>query len=122
MAGIENINPVKIVTNIIRANTFLTRLKGLMGRKTLPRDTGLLLEPCDNVHTFHMQFPIDVIFLNQNNKVMHIEHSMKPNQVGKKVKGSQKVLEINAGLAAAANIQPGDVVDLVPRGEKRNET
>ena len=123
MAVKGNMNPIKIVTNIIHANTFLTRLKGLMGRKTLSQDTGLLLEPCDSVHTFHMQFPIDVIFLNQDNKVIHIEYGMKPNQVGKKVKGSRKVLEINAGLAAAANIQPGDVIDdLVPRGEKRNET
>ena len=112
----------KIITNIIHANTFLSRLKGLMGRKTLPHDTGLLLEPCDNVHTFHMKFSIDVIFLNQENNVMHIEHSMKPNQVGKKVKGAAKVLEINGGIAAAMNLQLGDVVDLVPRGEKRHET
>lgn len=112
----------KLVHHLIRANTFLTRLKGLMGKKTLPQDTGLLLEPCDNVHTFHMHFPIDVIFLNQENKVMHIAHSMKPNQMGKRIKGAKKVLEVNGGIAAAVNLQPGDVVDLVPRGEKRNET
>lgn len=114
----EEQNLKKAVNNIIHANTFLTRLKGLMGRKTLPQDTGLLLEPCDSVHTFHMKFSIDVIFLNQENKVMHIEHSMKPNQVGKKVKGANKVLEVNGGRAAAMNLQPGDVIDLVPRGEK----
>lgn len=118
MAVTGNINPMKIVSNIIHANTFPTRLKGLMGRKTLPQDTGLLLEPCDSVHTFHMQFPIDVIFLDQENKVMHIEHSLKPNQMGKRIRGAKKVLETNAGLAAAANLQPGDVLNLVPRGEK----
>ena len=117
-----NKNPKIIVNHIIHANTFLARLKGLMGRKTLTQDTGLLLEPCDNVHTFHMNFPIDVIFLDHENKVIHIEHSMKPNQVGKRVKGAKKALEINGGLAATMNIQPGDVIDLVPRGEKEHET
>lgn len=111
----------RIINNIIHANTFLERLKGLMGKEELPKDTGLLLEPCDNVHTFHMQFPIDVLFLNHENEVMYIEHSMKPNQIGKKVKGSVKVLEVSGGIAAAMNIQPGDLIDLAPRGEKDDE-
>ena len=111
-----------IVNNIIHANTFFKRLKGLLGRKTLPQDTGLLLEPCDNVHTFHMKFPIDVIYLNQRNQVMHIEHNMQPNQMGKRIKGAKKVLEINGGIAAEMGLEPGDEVKLVPRGEKRNDT
>lgn len=111
-------NQVTVVAHIIHANTFFTRLKGLMGRKTLPRDTGLLLEPCDSVHTFYMQFPIDVIFLNKENKVMHIEHNMKPSQIGKRIKGAKKVLEVNGGIAATMNLQPGGVIDLVLRGEK----
>lgn len=108
---------IKAVENIIHANTFTRRLKGLMGTKALPEDTGLLLEPCNSVHTWHMKYPIDVIYLNSQDQVLHIEPSMPPNTWGKRVKEAAKVLEINAGLAANRKIQPGDIIDLDPRGE-----
>ena len=107
----------QIVNHIIHANTFTRRLKGLMGTKALPEDTGLLLEPCNSVHTWHMKYPIDVIYLNSQDQVLHIEPSMPPNTWGKRVKNAAKVLEINAGLAAELKIQTGDIIDLDPRGE-----
>ena len=109
--------PIRIVNWIIHANTYTRRLKGLMGTKALPVDTGLLLEPCNSVHTWHMKYPIDVIYLSSQDQVLHIEPSMPPNTWGKRVKNAAKVLEINAGLAANRKIQPGDIIDLDPRGE-----
>ncbi|MDW7670238.1 MAG: DUF192 domain-containing protein [Bacillota bacterium] len=98
----------QVVTSIIQANSFFRRLKGLLGTKMLPEDTGLLLEPCDNIHTWGMNYPIDALFLNKNNEVLHIESNMAPNGWGKRVKGARKVLEINEGLAQQLQLKVGD--------------
>ncbi len=111
----------KVVDHILRANTFLSRLKGLMGTKSLSQGTGLLLEPCDNVHTWHMKYPIDVIYLDRNDLVLHIQDGMKPDQWGKRVPGARKVLEVNEGVAAAMDIKPGDCIDLETGGADDDE-
>ncbi|AEF95414.1 protein of unknown function DUF192 [Desulfotomaculum nigrificans CO-1-SRB] len=51
------------------ANTFLTRLRGLLGRSEMPKNTCLILTPCRQVHTFFMRFPIGAVFLNKQGVV-----------------------------------------------------
>ncbi len=112
---------VRVVNQIFHANTFFTRLKGLMGTKELRLDSGLLLEPCDSVHTWYMKYAIDVIYINKENNVLHVEHSMKPNKWGKKIPGAVKVLEVNGGLAKAMGLAPGNEINLMPKGDDHNE-
>jgi uncharacterized protein len=98
----------QVVTSIIHANTFFKRLKGLLGTRLLPEDAGLLLEPCDNIHTWGMNYSIDALFLSDTNEVLHIESCMAPNGWGKRVKGARKVLEIKEGLAQQLQLKIGD--------------
>lgn len=55
------------------ANTFMRRLKGLMLKPSLPSGQGLLLTPCSSIHTCFMRFPIDVVYLSRDYKVLDIE-------------------------------------------------
>ncbi|SMP65119.1 DUF192 domain-containing protein [Anoxynatronum buryatiense] len=105
------------VTQVIYANTFFSRLKGLLGTRQLPADTGLLLEPCNSIHTWGMGYAIDVLFLDDHNRVLQVAATLSPNTWGQKVPGACRVLEMAAGQACRLGIQPGDVIDLNQRKE-----
>ena len=54
------------------ANNPITRFKGLMFRKELEKGSALLIEPCNEIHTFNMKFPIDVVTLSKDNVVLTV--------------------------------------------------
>lgn len=80
------------------AADFGSRLKGLMFRKALGKEEGLLLCGCSAVHCCFMRFPIDVVYLDSEMKVIGKE-TVKPWRVGSIFKGTKNVLELNASAA-----------------------
>ena len=60
------------------ADSFFTRLAGLMFQKKLPTATGLLLTPCNNVHMCFMRFAIDVVYIDKDFKILKIVKHLKP--------------------------------------------
>lgn len=89
------------------ADSFFSRLKGLMFRKELSTGEGLLLKNCSMIHTCFMRFTIDVIYLTGNNIVLDTE-TVRPWRCGKRVEGAKHVLELSAN--AAKDIRLGEVV------------
>lgn len=78
------------------ADSFISRFMGLMGKKDLPEATGLIIEPCNSVHCFFMRFPIDVIFVDSDDRVVHIIPAMKPGRISPIVRKAKYVIESNA--------------------------
>ena len=93
------------LNEIICADSFFTRLRGLIGRKIKPNQ-GLIISPCNQVHTHFMGYSIDVIFMNSSFEVLHIERDMKAWRFSKLVKHGRYVLELSAH--AADKISVGD--------------
>ena len=60
------------------ADTFLKRFCGLMFRRRLPENRGLLLAPCDGVHMMFMRFAIDVVYLDEDFCIKKITRSLPP--------------------------------------------
>lgn len=89
------------------AETPLTRLKGLLGRSGLERGEGLLLRPASSIHTFFMRFPIDAVFLDRDLVVLSVSSHLKPWRTAGK-RGAKAVLELPAGEAERAGLQPGE--------------
>ena len=83
------------------------RLKGLLGRRSLPGDEGVLLRPAASVHTAFMRFPIDVVFLDRDLAVLHVVPELAPWRAAGK-RGAKAVLELAAGEAARRGLRPGD--------------
>lgn len=96
------------------ADSFWRRLLGLMFRPALPPGRGLLLQPCRQVHTCWMRFPIDVVFLDRQGRVVAVHREMPPGRIGAVVPGAWAALELPAGTAAAAGTVPGDHLILEP--------
>lgn len=92
--------------NISIAETFSTRLVGLMGKEELKEDEGLLLLNCVAIHCFFMKIPIDAVYLSKDMKVLGIE-TIQPWRMGKHIKKVAHVLELSAG-SSASKLNMGD--------------
>lgn len=101
-----------IADKIILADKFWPRMRGLMGKKDLRHDEGLLLVPCNAVHMMFMRFPIDVIFLDRYFVVEKILSNLKPWRTSPIVRGAFQVIELKAGTAVKKGINTGDKLSL----------
>jgi len=102
-----------IVSNLIIADRFFSRVKGLIGKKSLSKEEGLLITKCNSIHTFFMKFPIDVLFLKKENKssfrvVKKIE-KMEPFRLSPLVLKADTVLELKAGKLSEISVEENDV-------------
>jgi uncharacterized membrane protein (UPF0127 family) len=105
----------KIVADRIQgAESFFTRLIGLMGKKKLENNEGLLLFRCSSIHCFFMRFAIDTVYLSPEMKVLGIE-TVKPWRIGHFFRGTKHVLELPGGFAAG-KIRVGDILTVNENG------
>jgi uncharacterized protein len=102
----------EISKNVIKANSFLKRLKGLMFTKELSSDSSMYICPCGQIHTFFMNYDIDVLYLDKNNVILAIDENMKPGKIGKKVKGAAAVIELQGGKIEKSNIKIGQAIEI----------
>ncbi len=96
-----------LAENIELANTYFTRLMGLMFRRRLAEGKGLLLDPCPQIHTCFMRFAIDAVFVDKDGTVLYVKENMKPWRFGRFVRGSRRTLELPGGTLAG-RVQKGD--------------
>jgi uncharacterized membrane protein (UPF0127 family) len=89
------------------ADTALTRMKGLLGRRELPSGEGILLKPASSVHMAFMRFPIDAVFLDHELRVVKIADDLRPWRTASK-RGARAVLEIPSGEASRRGVRVGD--------------
>ena len=100
---------VALATELEIATSFAARSKGLLGRRGLRADTGMLIDPCPSVHTWFMLFPIDVVFLDKHNRVVGLKRNLKPFRMAWSWRGV-KTLELPAGTIALTGTLLGDFV------------
>ena len=99
-------------TRITIADTSLTRLIGLVGRRRLDAGCGLLIRPSSGIHTFGMLFAIDVVALNKNLRVLKLWHRLAPFRVTTINLKIHSILELPAGGISACEMKVGDQLEL----------
>ncbi|MGA7828420.1 MAG: DUF192 domain-containing protein [Geobacteraceae bacterium] len=97
--GIELGNDIRLASNI------LARMKGLLGKSCLAPGQGLLIRPCNGIHTFFMKFSIDAVFLDRNYRVVAISRNLPPYRLTSVFRKAFCVLELPAGT-----VNPGITV------------
>jgi hypothetical protein len=102
-----------ICSDLHVAKNILSRMKGLLGRSSLPTGEGLWIIPCKGIHTFCMKFPIDVIFLDRDNTVVALLHDFPPNRISRIYAKVASVIELTAGTVSQASIETGDMMDFI---------
>lgn len=93
------------------ADTPMARVKGLLGRRGLAEDEGLLLAT-GAIHTSFMRFPIDVAFLDRNFVVLRLIRSLRPWRIGW-VRNAHAVVELPAGALERVGLNVGEQMSLV---------
>jgi uncharacterized membrane protein (UPF0127 family) len=86
-------------------------MRGLLGRKELPGGEGILLRPAGSVHTFFMRFPIDVVFLDRDLRVVSVAEEVPPWKA-RGARGAKAVLELAAGEISRRQLAEGDTLSL----------
>jgi len=95
------------------ADTFLPRLRGLLGRRGLAPGEGLLLHPCSSIHMFFMRFAVDAVFLDRELRVVRVVPNLRPWRLAAS-KAARSVLELAAGESERRGIRTGQALTLVP--------
>lgn len=105
----------KVVIPVVkRAHGFTGRVVGLMGRRGLPAGEALWLDPCNAIHTFFMRFPLDIVYLDNQNQVVRVAINIGPWRMSFGGRNAASVIEMQAGWLEAGALTPGVAVDLVP--------
>lgn len=98
------------------ARSFVARGRGLMGRVALPASYALIIYPESSIHTFFMRVPIDVLFVDRNDRVIGLREAMPPSRpfAGVAPWRGRYVIEMPAGVIAATSTALGDQLVLTP--------
>ncbi|MGR3765927.1 DUF192 domain-containing protein [Rossellomorea sp. NS-SX7] len=97
---------------IIKADTFAARLKGLMFKKTPLANECLWIIPCNSIHMFFMKFSIDVVFLDDQKRIIKLVTNLKPWNMLMPVKNAHSVLELPSGSINRLKLKPQQIIDL----------
>ncbi|HAM36261.1 MAG TPA: DUF192 domain-containing protein [Elusimicrobia bacterium] len=100
-----------IASRVEKAEDYDSRARGLLGRKTMAADEGLWIVPCPMIHTLFMRFPIDVIFLDRESRVVRVVENLKPWRMSPWVFRARSVLEL-AGGTLKGSVRPGDCLEI----------
>ncbi len=92
------------------ANTSAKRRTGLLKHTGLEPGEGLWIAPCEGVHTFGMKFPIDVLFLNREKKILKALPDMVKGRIAFSLL-AHSVLELPAGTLARTGTAAGDQLE-----------
>lgn len=100
-----------IARKVGEAKSMFSRMKGLMFSESLGEYDGLLIAPCNSIHTFFMRYPIDVLFLTKDFKVVKACKNIKPWRMTRIYFGAYQVLEMEAGKMND-ELKPGDQLEV----------
>lgn len=92
--------------------SFKERNRGLLALDKLTSGQGLLITPCRSVHTFGMNYALDLLYLNKDLQIVKIIENIKPLRISIALRG-HSTLELNSGevqrlrlsLGMQANLQ-----------------
>ncbi|MCK4400801.1 DUF192 domain-containing protein [bacterium] len=102
---------LSIGDDIIIADTWLRRTKGLIGHAKLDSGEGLLIPNCKAIHTWFMRFAIDVVFMDKNYCVVKTISQLKPFRLAFGGRSAQHTLELPSNAINSTWVCIGDMVN-----------
>src|SRR6202045_596013 len=105
-----------IATEVTVANSYFSRLVGLLGkrRRWAQLGKGLWIVPSRGVHTIGMLFPIDLIFLSKDKEVVYVEEHVRPFRISAVSLKATSVLELPPHTIYRSGTKIGDRLEIAP--------
>jgi uncharacterized protein len=101
-----------LATKVRKADNFMTRLVGLLKRRTLGPEEALWLMPSKGIHTIGMKFPIDVVYLSRKNLVLRLISGMAPYRISSINLKTYSILELPNGTIKKSRTEIGDQLEI----------
>jgi uncharacterized membrane protein (UPF0127 family) len=101
-----------VASTVIPAIDRATRNKGLLGRHSFAPGSAMILAPCSSVHTFFMKFPIDILFVSRDGRVLKVVPRCGAWRLAFGP-GAFAAIELPAGAAETTGTSVGDFLELV---------
>lgn len=89
------------------ADTYWSRMRGLLGHPPLKEGEALIISPCNSIHCFFMMHAIDVVFLDGSGRVLRLCSQVRP-WAARVCWRASKVIELAAGEIQRMGLQEGD--------------
>ncbi len=90
------------------ADSPLERMRGLLGRSSLPPGHAMAFDRCSLLHTCFMRFSIDVLFLDREGRVVKLCRNIRPFRLVWGGWRAHMAIEAAAGgTFPAEGVQPG---------------
>jgi uncharacterized protein len=106
--------------SLVSAHDSQSRRKGWLGRISAPLGEAIWILPCEAIHCFFMHFPIDVVFLDRELRVVQVRHAVKPWRIAVCLK-AYSVMEFPEGVIDATSTAPGDKIVLRQMDDSSSE-
>jgi uncharacterized protein len=97
-------------TRVRLADTLPARVRGYLFRPQPPMGDGILLTPCKAVHMFGVRFPLDVVFISEDGRVVATYRNLTPWRRSRVHGSALYALEVPAGTIQATDTAVGDVL------------
>jgi uncharacterized membrane protein (UPF0127 family) len=101
-----------IVSKVKKADTLLTRMVGWIGRSRIDPEAALWVKPCWGIHTFGMHFPVDVLFLARDGRVIEVVSNFPINRISPFVFRARSVLVVPAHSIKKSRTMVGDLIEI----------
>jgi uncharacterized membrane protein (UPF0127 family) len=99
-----------VINSVWKTETAWERMRGLLGRKKLKDQEGLLIVPCSSVHTIGMRYAIDVVYLDTIGKVLKTVSRLKPWRFSL-CSGARYTLELPPGFLEQYPLEKGETLE-----------
>lgn len=100
------------------ADSILSRLVGLLGKRSLKPDSGVWIVPANAIHTVGMLFAFDLVLIDKNFKVVGVREMVRPFRVTRPILRAESVLELPAHSIFRSRTEVGDEL-VIERYEAR---
>jgi hypothetical protein len=102
-----------LVKKAVVAESFFQRLRGFMLRAHIDKEEALIFRRTSSIHTFFMRTPIDVVFLDKDNRIIKMHISLKPGRIVCCF-GSYLTVEFAPFKLSETSTEVGDILEFIP--------
>jgi uncharacterized protein len=100
------------------ADSIVSRLVGLLGKRSLKPDSGVWIVPANAIHTIGMLFTFDLVLIDKHFKVVGVRELIRPFRVTRPIFRAESVLELPAHAIFKSRTEVGDQL-VIERYEAR---
>jgi uncharacterized membrane protein (UPF0127 family) len=110
---VHSIETGALIASVTIARGPLRRSIGLLFTDSLPVQEGMWFDGCAAIHTLGMRYPIDVIFLDRDNRVIDTIREVPPQKLAVTCLKAKVTIELGAGTLERVRVDRGDHLYLV---------